>query len=239
MRKLLLLIPLLCGFAAPPDDEAVLRATLDGAGEYYYPALMQRYADGDPALTAADYYYLYYGYAFRDEYRPLDPIPEADSILMIIDRSHEPDSAACVEIIRLGEQVLQRDPFSPMNLNMMAYAYTILGEVEAAQLNASRVAHILETIQASGSGLSEKSPWVVLSFSHAEDVVKSRNQLPTSRRIVSRSVEYIDIGQRGSGVKGYFFDFSRAYRSRPDEIPRPEKKDSGWMINGIRLKSRR
>ncbi len=239
--KKILLIALLCCVQAltPPDDEAILRATLDAGGPRYYPALMQRYAQGDRTLTAEDFYYLYYGYVYRDEYQPLTPSSQADSILMILEYSPEPDSIRCLEIIRLAQEVMRTDPFSPLNLNMMAYAHTILGNVEAAQLNADRVAKILATIKASGSGLTEKSPWVVLSFGHAEDVIKSLDLLPTSRRIVSRTVEYIDVGVRGQGkTKGYFFDFSRAYRNRPDQLPEP-KRENGWMFNGIKLKSRR
>lgn len=240
MNRLLLLLPLLLCIQAlkAPDNEAILRATLDASGDHYYPALMQRYADGDQQLTGEDFYYLYYGYAYRDEYRPLTRISEADSILMILEHAPEPDSLQCLEIVRLAEQVILHDPFSPLNLNMMAYAYTILGDVEAAQLNAWRAARILEVIKASGTGISERSPWAVLSFEHAEDVIKSMNLLPTSRRVVSRTVEYIDVGLRGQGrTKGYFFDFSRAYWNKPEQLPEPQR--GGWMINGIKIKSKR
>lgn len=245
MKKLLILACLIlpCALNAQkyfaPDEDQILKQTIDAASPNYYPLLLNRYLAGDHTLGAEEYHYLYYGYAYREEYKPLDPQPAADMILSIIDSTPQPDAAQCAKIIECGKQVMLSDPFSPTNLNMMAYAYSILGDTVSARTNVIRVSRILEAIKSSGSGLSEKYPWVVLSFSHAEDVMRSMGNVPASRRVVSRSVEYIDTGKRGAGVtKGYFFDYSRVYWNRPDQLP-DRSRSNGFEINGIKLRSNR
>ncbi len=217
-----------------PDNEAILKEIFTQDSPYYYPFLMARYMQGDRTLTDADYHYLYYGYAFQPTYKPLEPDNTTADILTIIDRTPEPDSAGCRRIIALAEKGMARDPFSPTNLNMMAYVQTILGDTASARTNAIRVEKILATIKNSGYGVTERSPWGILSFAHAEDVLASMEVQAVNRRVVSRTVEYVDIGKRDERVKGFFFDFGRIYWNKPDNLP--QKGPRGFQINGITVK---
>ena len=58
-----------------PDNEEILAEIIDGESPHYYPHLMERYMAGDTTLTLDDYYYLYYGFVYDDNYRPLEPDP--------------------------------------------------------------------------------------------------------------------------------------------------------------------
>ena len=89
MRKLFVILlaavlaaPALSGQVAPDNDD-IFEQTINNESPYYYPALMLRYNSGDTTLTEKDYYYLYYGYAFSDDYHPLAPIPAEDKVLML------------------------------------------------------------------------------------------------------------------------------------------------------------
>jgi hypothetical protein len=216
-----------------PDNDSILARIDDPASSSYYPLLMGRYMNGERELSADDYYHLYYGYAFQPQYSPLDPLPGMDEILTVLDRSIEPDSAGCAAIVANGKKVLRKDPFNPQALNLMAYAYTILGDTVSARTNAIRVERILRTIRDSGSGVKASSPWVVLAFSHAEDVLASLGLQAASRRVVSRTVEYIDIGRREGKIKGFFFDYGRVYWNRPERLP--AQKRQGVSLNGVLL----
>ena len=86
MRKLFVILlaavlaaPALSGQVAPDNDD-IFEQTINNESPYYYPALMLRYNSGDTTLTEKDYYYLYYGYAFSDDYHPLAPIPAEDKV---------------------------------------------------------------------------------------------------------------------------------------------------------------
>lgn len=237
MRKLIALllgiaaaVPVVSGQVAP-DNEEIFEQTINHESPYYYPALMLRYNSGDTTLTEKDYRYLYYGYAFSDDYHPLAPIPAEDKVLMAFEKAHDdPSYDNMRDIIRYAEEVMRSDPFSPTNLNFLAYAYGAIGDTLNERINYDRLNKVLAAISGSGTGLTEKSPMHVLRFSHASDVLGTLGLSVTKRLVVSRTTEYITVANekgRQQG-KGYYFDYSRVYWSDPEDAP---KKEHRWKIN--------
>lgn len=241
MKLRILLVSLLatvCAAAQVPDEEDILRKTLDSESEFYYPGLMLRYQSGDTTLTATDYHYLYYGFAYQDAYSPLKRIPAENQILEIFERGESLSFEEAAEVVALGKQVMETDPFSPKNLNFMAYAYGVTGDTISAAVYADRLKKVLGTILASGTGLKEDRPWHVLHYDHATDVIGSKGLVIVNRQVRSSSVEYIQLARRDKdGAKGYFFDFGRMYRHRPEEAPQKEKHK--WDFNNIPLNYKR
>lgn len=214
-----------------PNNEEIFEQVINSSSPYYYPALMLRYSTGDETLTATDYYYLYYGYAFSDDYRPFATIPAEVRVLSVFERAQEnPTYDDMLEIIRHATEAMKQDPFSPSNLNFLVYAYGAVGDTLNEQINYNRMNNVLSTIKASGTGLTEKSPMHVLRFAHATDVLASLSLTVTKRLVVSRSTEYISVADAEGRAKskGYYFDYSRIYWNKPDEAPRVERK---WKIN--------
>ena len=79
--------------------------------------------------------------------------------------------------------------------------------------------HILATIESSGDGLTEKTPWHILRFSHAEDLLAAKNIPVRESSVISRTVEYIPRVKRDeNGVKGYYFDYGRIYWKKPSQM---------------------
>lgn len=114
MKRLLLLSLLVPALAAAgvPDEDMILDRTMDAQSAFYYPALMMRYNAGDETLTDEDYHYLYYGYAYRDEYKPLAVNPDLDKMLMLasgIDPD-KPDRVTLETMVSVGNDALKRDP---------------------------------------------------------------------------------------------------------------------------------
>ena len=68
-----------------PDNDAILRETINSASPYYYPTLFTRYLTGDTTLTDTDYRYLYYGFVWRPEYKPFETPAARDKILQILE----------------------------------------------------------------------------------------------------------------------------------------------------------
>ena len=237
MRKLLTILlaallgtPVVLGQVAPDNDD-IFEQTLNHESPYYYPSLMLRYRSGDTTLTEREYYYLYYGYAFSDDYRPLMPISAEDRVLMAFEKAHgDPSYDNMRDIVRYAEEVMRFDPFSPTNLNFLAYAYGAMGDTLNERINYDRLTKVLAVIGDSGTGLTEKSPMHVLRFSHAADVLGTLGLSVVKRLVVSRTTEYITVANENGRQlsKGYYFDYSRVYWGDPEDAPQKERR---WKIN--------
>ncbi len=216
-----------------PDEEDILEKTLSTDSPYYYPPMMVRYLAGDLTLTEEHYYYLYYGYAYDEAYDAHATLPGEDIILEIFARTQTPSKEEARQIIDAAKDNMLVDPFNPGNINMMTFAYGILGDMENEILSADRFRKVVAAIESTGSGVKESSPWHILRFTHANDLIASKGYRIANRQVRSRSVEYVQLDKNSSGIKGYFFDYSRVYW-KPYE-GEPVKRKSKWMLNDIPL----
>ncbi|MFI3328204.1 MAG: DUF4919 domain-containing protein [Rikenellaceae bacterium] len=226
-------------FAKVPDDDNILLEITTPQSENYYPNLMMRFMYGDTTLTRSNYHYLYYGFAFDDRYKPLETISDMDTLLELaaqLDvKNLSGDRDLLGRIVTTGERILVRDPFNPKVWNLMAFAYGGLGDKEKEVAAYKRVESILATILESGDGTKQRSPRHVLMFDHALDLLAAQNLHHLSPKIVSRTVEYIPLmaprSIDGEKVRGYFFDFGRVYRNKPDSVT--YKRDRTWQFNNL------
>jgi hypothetical protein len=216
--------------ARVPTEESVLAAILPTDSPYLYLPMMLRYMEGDATLTDDHYYYLYYGYAWQAEYDAHRDPPGEAAMYDIFRSTEHPTREQALALIEAGRENMTVDPFSPSNINMMTWAYQIVGDSLNAARSSARFRGVVKAITSSGTGMRERSPWHILRFSHAADVVNALGQEIERRQVRTREVEYIQVRRNAAGVKGYYFDFSRVYM-KPFEGERV-RKQSGWMFNG-------
>lgn len=239
-KRLLVLFALLPMLAAAkmPDEEDILKRTLDTASPYYYTSLLLRYNAGDATLTDEDYHYLYYGYAYQEAYKPLEVNPYMDRVLMLASAidPDAPDRETLEELLLVGRDALAKDPFSPKLLNLMAFAYGASGDKEQEKAYSDRMNGVIRAILASGSGLSQSSPRHILMFDHALDVLAAEGLAYGKSRVVSRTVEFVPLSVPyvvdGKKRKGFYFDFSRIYWNKPEGYT--YKRDRTWQFNNLK-----
>lgn len=219
-----------------PDNDDILARTINSDSPYFLDRLMGKYFAWQQPLSDEEMYYLYYGYAFSDLYKPLEPIVAEDGVLAVVEEiMAEPTEERMHRLVERGLEVMERDPFSPKNLNFLAFAYGSLGDTINERRCFERLEGVLRTIEQSGTGTKESSPMHILWFSHAADVLYARGVDIKSREVVSRTCEYIFLRERDErGNLGYYFDFSRVYWVRSENEMKPEKR--GWTINNLPLK---
>ncbi|MCD8185512.1 MAG: DUF4919 domain-containing protein [Rikenellaceae bacterium] len=215
--------------AQAPDNDKIDLAIHQSSSPYYYPNLMERYRRADESLTTEDYRHLYYGYMFDPGYNPYASIPEMDSVLILIMRDPDLSSEDYKRLIHYGSKVLESDPFNPRMLNVMTYAYHRIGDTENALKSARRFNGVINAILSSGEGNKEQSPWHILYFSHAEDVMDQFGMQYHRPVVVSRTTEFFRLLKRAGNTRGYYFDYSRVYIRRPEELPQPQERR--WQIN--------
>lgn len=241
LRYILLIIALLMQLplsaqqdVVVPTEDEILSNTLNTSSPYYYTNLMLKYRTGAESLTVEEYYYLYYGYYFSDEYRPFVENRAFDDLMDVMSglNPSQPTIGQLELIIERGIASLEVDPFSPKVLNILAYAYGALGDSVREQLYFNHLNGILGAIDRSGTGLKEESPKHILMFSHAYDLLASQGYTYNEARIISRTVEYIPLTAKShNGIKGFYFDYSRIYSRKPDDVT--FKRDRTWQFNNL------
>ncbi len=223
--------------AKVPVEEDILEQISNPQSPYYYPNLMMRYERGDRTLTEEEYHYLYYGFAYQENYRPLEPDDALDKVMLLastLDIDH-PEVRALEQILIASDAALKRDPFNPRVLNLRAFAYGALGNREAEQTTYEQMRHVMMTIEDSGDGLTKDTPCHILMFDHALSLLASYGLNTEKGKIISREVEYIPLTAPrmvvGKKVKGYYFDYSRIYRNKPEGYT--FKRDRTWQFNNL------
>ena len=218
-----------------PDEEDILRQTLSTSSPYYYTNLLLKYHNGSEKLTADEYFYLYYGYLYQEDYRPFSKNEALDEMLMLMSSvdTSKPSVSQLEAIIERGIEALDIDPFNPKVLNILAFAYGALGDTRREQLYYDHLNNILATIESTGTGLKEGSPWHVLMFSHAYDLLAAKGYQYGEGKIISRTVEFVPVVKRASEkTKGFYFDYSRVYRNKPDDVT--FKRERTWQFNNLK-----
>ena len=219
-----------------PDEEDITVKIFSTDSPWYYPSMLLRYMTGDLDLTPEHYYYLYYGFAYDNNYDAHKELPGESVVYDIFARTQAPSRAEALAIIEAGKENMLVDPFNPGNINMMTWAYEIVGDTINAIISAHRFRGIIGAITSSGSGQRESSPWHILRFSHANDIVAAQGFKIANRQVRTLDVEYIQVEKNRRGVKGYFFNFERVYW-KPYDGPRKQPK-SNWEINGMPVRRR-
>lgn len=219
-----------------PDNEDILQRSINADSPYYIDRLLAKYLVGEEPMTAEEMHYLYYGYAYSADYKPLEPIPAEDRVLAVVEEiMTEPTEERMRRLVDAAMEVMERDPFSPKNLNFLAFAYGSLGDSVNERRCFERLEAVIATIEASGTGEKESSPMHVLMFSHAADVLYARGLDIKSREVVSRTTEFIYLPMKDErGNLGYYFDFSRIYWVKSDhqaETSEPRR----WRLNDMPL----
>lgn len=217
-----------------PTEEEILSNTLNTSSPYYYTNLMLKYSAGAESLTLEEYYYLYYGYYYSTDYRPFAENRAFDDLMDVMSglNPNQPTIGQLELIVERAVAALEADPFSPKVLNILAYAYGALGDSAREQLYFNHLNGILGAINRSGSGIKEESPKHILMFSHAYDLMASEGYNYHEARIISRTVEYIPLKTKAQdGTKGFYFDYSRIYSNKPDDIS--FKRERTWQFNNL------
>ena len=240
MKRLLLafmLILPLIGSAKIPDEEDIRRKIFDPTSKFYYINLMMRYNNLE-RLSDEEYHYLYYGFAYQERYKPTASNPSADELYARIPGldTENPDQQQIEQIITYCNRALEQDPFNPTMLNLLVFAYGAMGDKEKEKAYFYHMQGIMETIKTSGDGRSEKYPMHILMFSHAIDVVNSMGLESRRPQIVSRTVEVVPLVvphevPDGKKIKGYYFDYSRIYRNKPEGAT--FKRERTWQFNNL------
>lgn len=219
--------------AQRPDEEMIANEISNPTSPFYYPNLMLKYEQGE-TLSKQEFHFLYYGFTYSEDYKPLNTNPHMDRVKNIMSRLaiDTPSVSDIDELILAATDAMERDPFSPELLNILAYAYGTSGDKEREKLYFERLQAVFDCIASSGDGLKEKSAMHVIMFSHALDYMTSKGWNHLKARIISKEVEFVPFDFPHKKVKGLYFDYSRIYRNKPENYV--FKRERTWQFNNLK-----
>lgn len=186
-------------------DYKKLQKELTGKKAGTYNKLMERYLANDTTLTLNDYHSLYYGYVFQSGYTASKDSQLRDSLYNTFNksRSGEADYNAVKSIASI---ILKDLPFDIRTLDPAIYAYHMLKDESTASKLEFRMGRLIETIYNSGDGLTEQTPFFVISTSNEPDIIRALGfSLSVNAPIQSGNLHYWKVKENEFGVTGFYF----------------------------------
>ena len=189
-----------------PDYKKIEISISDPESERYYTKLLNRFKEADIELTLEDFRHLYYGFLFHKDYSAYGFSTHSDSLNTLL-RQEELSEEDFAEVVRLEKLILEKAPFNPRDLNILAYANLQTGDTLAAMKAEYQLEMVMEAILSTGDGLKEKSAWHVISVSHEYDLINFLGfQFEGSQSLTKKGCDYLKVAENEANIEGFYFD---------------------------------
>jgi hypothetical protein len=192
-----------------PDYASIKQMTQDQNSAFYYPNLFKKYKANDTTLSFREYRMLYYGYVNQPGYSrtPLHTI-EDDSIAVIFDKGML-SKEDLKDIVRLGIAYLEKVPFDLKRLNLVHVAASESGDDATAQIYLNKVRMLALTVLTTGNGLSEETPFYVISDSDENAMINILGYKPNETYDLT-TTRYMTVEANEDNLKGLYFGMKNA-----------------------------
>ncbi|MBC7452022.1 MAG: DUF4919 domain-containing protein, partial [Cytophagales bacterium] len=151
------------------DYDDVKSKTQLAGSPYLYSKLLDRYKKNDTTLSTKDYYYLYYGFTFSNNYDPNND--EAVNALVVSEIEKLNSSKALKNALQLYDK-------DPVNLKLLLYisvCYSNLSDVKMKKIFTDKYAKIIKAIYNSGDGKSLETAYVVIRINDEYQLLQVLN----------------------------------------------------------------
>lgn len=192
-----------------PDYASIKQIVADPNSAFYYPKLFKKYQANDTTLSFRDYRMLYYGYVFQPGYeRNAKHTPEDDSIAAIFAKGQLTEQDL-EDIVRLGIAYTEKVPFDLKRINLVHVAASELGDDAIAKIYLHKVRMLALTVLTTGNGLSEETPFYVISESDENAMINILGYKPGERFDV-RNTRYLTVEENDDNLPGLYFDMKNS-----------------------------
>ncbi len=195
-----------------PDYNEIEKLTKDEGSMFYYDNLFSRYMNNDTTLSLRDYRMLYYGNFFQDSYKPFYHSPQADSIKLLLTNNEELTTRDWEELVRLGTANLQQNPFDLKGINIVWVSHKTLGDTIEARFYFDKLKKLVQTILASGDGLSEETAFHVLNVAHEYDIINILGyEFGGDQQLTDNHCDYLSLKHNDDQLQGLYFDVKQVF----------------------------
>lgn len=201
-----------CGYAEKlnvetPDLAQIKAETQNPDSKYYFPKLLEQFISCDTAMSINDYRYLYYGYAFQEDYNPYR-VSEYSNKIKPLYFKEKHTRAECDTIMKYAELSLKDNPFDLQQMTFFIIALKERQKNARASIMQFRLNHLVAAILSSGNGTKE-SPWMVTSPAHEYNILNFRNLVAIGHESIGENIDMLKVKPRKpKDPDCYFFDVS-------------------------------
>src|SRR5574344_1842068 len=155
-----------------PNLKSIAQNIINISSTYYYPALYQRYLNGDLSLNTQQRQHLYYGYIFSPDFTPYYSYKSIDSVALLIYYKKYND-ADLYQYLSDCDSLLNLAPFDLKLLFHKSQLLTLLELNSDLKINRQKILTILETILSTGDGITTQNPLYVTTLEDEFQFVKA------------------------------------------------------------------
>jgi hypothetical protein len=213
---LILAILLMSGAILAQEDEIwplkynkIYKAISKKKSEFFYPQLFERYLALDTTLSVEEFRHLYYGFTFREEYRPYATPYLQDSLLSYLSRENmyaeEYEVAA-----RLAGELLRQNPFRLRETFIAAVSYEMAGNQEMSSIYFSLYEKQVDAIMSTGDGLSVKTAFTVIYVQDEYELLELLGfRFGGNQQLLKGGYDMLHLEDNNSGITALYFDVGR------------------------------
>ncbi len=197
----------------PPDYKSIEKITKDNASDLYYPTLLKRYLNDDTTLTAKDYHYIYYGYFFNEAYNAIGDVSSFRDSIKVLNNKKVWLAEDKKSYLKYNLELLKGSPLQPSLLIGVYAAYKELNDEQHAELYRQKCRAILETILATGDGLTCGTGYHVLTVSDEYSILRYLGyKFGESQSLTADECDYLKLQDNDDHIKGLYFDVKQLFK---------------------------
>lgn len=182
-----------------------------------YNDLLNRFKANDTTLTLNNYLVIYYGQAFRDDYKPNARHDSIRAFNMYMNRSI--DSIDFRKVLNYTKMILNDFPLNIDQIYFTGIAYKKLGIRDSSKIWFYKYDKLIRSIMTTGDGKSEKTAFIVTKVSDEYSIINAFGFRVTGQSLTNKKMKYYDlmsVAQNNYGIDKLFFDINLFFGKRGD-----------------------
>lgn len=174
-----------------------------------YEILHGRYLENDTTLTLDDYLIIYYGQAFRDNYKPY----KRHNLVLDL-KKYMIDSDGNIDyqkVLSFTHKILPEFPFNIDEIYSTYLAYKKLGMLDSSKIWYYKYDKLINTIISSGDGMTYETAFIVTKITDEYSLIRALGLESNMQSLVSNENKYYDsisISENKYGIVTLLFDIN-------------------------------
>jgi len=193
------------------DFKEIEQKITNEKSDFFYEKLLNKYYSPDKELSLNEYWYLYYGYTFSNDYFPYEATQYQEELKKYTSKERL-EKSDYENIIKLAEKELEKLPFE---LDMLWYIYIAnkeIGNEEKANNTYKKFSKIIDTILQSGNGSSESEAFVVTYTSHEYIILDVLGLEYGGKQTLTQGLcDFLTVMPNEYNIEGIYFDVNRIF----------------------------